>query len=340
MKDNSIYNMNEREVQKYVHEALSDPSIVRATINGKRLQILSPGQINPFEGPDFKDIAILLEGSVILGDAEFHFKSSDWELHKHSNDERYRNVILHIVIQNDKMPLGSAFDTLIIASDEIEKMLNTEKKIEETDTASLEFIQHYALIRLLRKSAEIQEKINKSGFNEALHHSINEYLNKYSQRRKRPGYSAQKLDEIVQNIGNSPLNDFLNLLNNSEVKDLHDRLFNLMKTRIYNEGPHLRREIILNCVLPLAICIASEEARISLFLWYWSTPALNKYGMLTRKFKNIPQNFLWEQQGMLEFIKEHGRKTNVIREALSSYGFAEVLSFYRLGNPPFREDFE
>ena len=109
----------------------------------------------------------------------------------------------------------------------------------------------------------------------------------------------------------------------------------LIRKKNLDEGAHLRRELLLNCVLPLALCIANEESRIGLFLWFWSTPALHQYGMLTRKFKDLPQNFLWQQQGMLEYIKDHGRRVNVVSESLKEYGFAEILSFYRNARAPF-----
>jgi hypothetical protein len=41
---------------------------------------------------------------------------------------------------------------------------------------------------------------------------------------------------------------------------------------------------------------------------------------------------------MLEYIREHGRRTNICSEALKDYGFAEVLSFYRLARAPFKEN--
>jgi hypothetical protein len=87
----------------------------------------------------------------------------------------------------------------------------------------------------------------------------------------------------------------------------------------------------LNSILPLAICLANEESRIDLFHWYWSTPALHQYGLLTRRFKNLPQNYLWQQQGLLEYLYEYGKKTNVIAELIKDYGFAEILSFYKHG---------
>ena len=113
-----------------------------------------------------------------------------------------------------------------------------------------------------------------------------------------------------------------------------DLILNLIKHKIDEEGPHLRRELILNCVLPLALALANEENRINLFVWYWSTPTLNKYGILNRRFPNNPQNFLWQQQGMLEYLKEHGSKRNIVAESFREFGFLDVLSFYKNGRLP------
>ena len=39
-----------KNCRKIVHSLLSDPSNVWQTKSGKRIQVLSPGKINPFEG--------------------------------------------------------------------------------------------------------------------------------------------------------------------------------------------------------------------------------------------------------------------------------------------------
>lgn len=111
-------------------------------------------------------------------------------------------------------------------------------------------------------------------------------------------------------------------------------MIKLLKKPLSDEGAHLRRELIINAIMPIALALADDDARISLFVWYWSTQSLNKYGLLTRKYPEIPQNFLWQQQGLLEYIKQYGTKKNIASEVLKEYGFAEVLSFYRLGRIP------
>jgi hypothetical protein len=70
--------------------------------SGEKVEILNFGFYNTNSGPDF------LNGSVRIGDMtwhghiEMHINSSDWDKHKHSTDEAYQNVVLHVVLQHDK----------------------------------------------------------------------------------------------------------------------------------------------------------------------------------------------------------------------------------------------
>ncbi len=327
----------ETELQKYVHRLISDPSVIRKTSSNKRLQILSPGEFNVHSGPDFLDSAILIEGLVNVGDFEFHRNASEWYKHNHNENPEFNNVILHIVLNNDKSIEGAAMETLEIDKNELlEVMQKPESGRLKPDDFTMEDLQHFALIRLLRKSAEIQKELNAKGIKDTLHTSVGNYIAKYNSKRKRPVYTEQNFVQILDNLGHSAINSFLKDIEESRPLSIPDSMLQLMKTKIAGEGAHLRREILLNCVLPIALCLASDESRINLFLWYWSTPALHSYGVLTRKFKNMPQNFLWEQQGMLEYLKEYGRRPNIVRDAVQNYGFAEILSFYRLGRAPFR----
>ncbi len=65
------------------------------TTRGKRLRILNVGQRNYFEGPDFIDALIEIDGIRMLGDVEFHLHVQDWYRHGHDEDRTYRRVILH-----------------------------------------------------------------------------------------------------------------------------------------------------------------------------------------------------------------------------------------------------
>lgn len=337
MMNSLVKITRERELQKGVHLLLSDPSVVRSTISGRRLQVLSPGRINVHPGPDFLDVAILLDGTVLVGDAEFHRKSSEWEEHRHSDDDNYRNVILHLVVENNSTK-DYNFETLIIDDHDLSnsvKALGEEDKTADID--SLDELQHYALMRLLRKSSEAQKLLNKFGMEKAFLALAADFIKRYDKKRRYPVYNAQKFETLLSGITSSPAFSFLADLKKNKTFHVSDSLQMLLKTKLSVEGAHLRRELILNCILPMAVCIAGEQARIALFLWYWSTPSLHKYGILTRRFEKLSQNFLWQQQGMLEYLREHGKKKNIISETINQYGFAELLSFYKIGKSPYGE---
>ncbi len=71
------------------------------TLDRTKISILSPGQWNLDEGPDFKGAEIRFGEKIISGDIEIDLKASDWKKHKHCRDGKYNQVILHIFFHND-----------------------------------------------------------------------------------------------------------------------------------------------------------------------------------------------------------------------------------------------
>jgi Protein of unknown function (DUF2851) len=71
------------------------------TSTGERLTIINPGNLNFNQGPDFNDSKIKIGNTTWVGNIEIHVRYSDWKKHKHSADSNYRNVILHVVWQDD-----------------------------------------------------------------------------------------------------------------------------------------------------------------------------------------------------------------------------------------------
>src|SRR4029078_5749889 len=78
-----------------------------ATLQGESLQIISPGQHNTNQGPDFLEAKVRIANTTWAGNIELHFKTSDWEKHKHHRDDYYNNVILHVVWEHDVSPQNS-----------------------------------------------------------------------------------------------------------------------------------------------------------------------------------------------------------------------------------------
>jgi len=71
------------------------------TEDGQQVRVVSPGEWNFFEGPDFKGALVQLSGKLTHGDVEIHLGSSDWERHGHNSDPAYGKVMLHVVVEND-----------------------------------------------------------------------------------------------------------------------------------------------------------------------------------------------------------------------------------------------
>lgn len=73
-----------------------------ASTAGDSITIIHPGLYNDQQGPDFLEGKIRIGDAILVGHIELHVKTSDWDAHQHSTDERYQNVVLHVVWQHDK----------------------------------------------------------------------------------------------------------------------------------------------------------------------------------------------------------------------------------------------
>jgi len=71
------------------------------TITGEEVIIIFPGTLNTNQGPDFKDAKIKIGSTLLAGSVELHINASDWQKHGHDGDGNYKNVILHVVFNND-----------------------------------------------------------------------------------------------------------------------------------------------------------------------------------------------------------------------------------------------
>jgi uncharacterized protein YihD (DUF1040 family) len=71
------------------------------TVNGEALEIVDPGIWNRDQGPDFLTGRIRVNGEEWAGNIELHVRTSEWELHGHSTDPNYNNVVLHVVWEHD-----------------------------------------------------------------------------------------------------------------------------------------------------------------------------------------------------------------------------------------------
>ena len=71
------------------------------SFKGQKLEVLSPGLLNSYSGPDFNTAKIRFRQETLVGRVEIHCKTSDFLKHHHSEDPAYQNLVAHVVWQHD-----------------------------------------------------------------------------------------------------------------------------------------------------------------------------------------------------------------------------------------------
>lgn len=72
------------------------------TVDGRALEVLSPGRWNTGPGPDFLDARLKFSGGrTMTGDVEVEVFASDWEKHRHRKNPDFGSVILKVCLWND-----------------------------------------------------------------------------------------------------------------------------------------------------------------------------------------------------------------------------------------------
>ena len=102
------------------------------TTTKEKVEILHPGEHNSHAGPDFTNARLRIGGTQWAGNVEMHLKSSDWHNHQHQTDPAYRNVILHVVLEEDQPILrtdGSRIPCLEMKNRIPAKLLGTYQRI-------------------------------------------------------------------------------------------------------------------------------------------------------------------------------------------------------------------
>ena len=85
------------------------------TTAGENIEVFSAGLPNTDSGPDFHNARLRIGDTTWAGNVELHINSSDWHKHKHTDDNAYKNVILHVVYRDDEpivLPDGRRLATL------------------------------------------------------------------------------------------------------------------------------------------------------------------------------------------------------------------------------------
>ena len=147
------------------------------TTSGNNLYVEEKGLWNKIDsGPDFSMAKIRIQDEIWVGNVEIHVKSSDWDLHKHSDDRNYENVILHVVYEHDKeikflhsrniqtLELKNYIPHEVLANydrllESGQNFIPCEKSIHLIQEESAKFwLERLMLERMERKTAEIEQE--------------------------------------------------------------------------------------------------------------------------------------------------------------------------------------
>jgi len=148
------------------------------TTTGELVQLIFPGNFNSNQGPDFSDAKIKIGKTIWAGSVELHLKVSDWKKHNHQGDKNYKNVILHVVWENDNPPVQNSIPVIEL-HDRVPKILLTryeelmnsqgfipcEKNIATVrDITWKAWKERLVIERLLRKSKIAESLLTRNNY--------------------------------------------------------------------------------------------------------------------------------------------------------------------------------
>ncbi len=147
------------------------------TTDGSIVSVEEKGLWNKLDsGPDFSMAKIKIDNQIWAGNVEIHVRSSDWDLHKHSSDKNYENVILHVVFEHDKeieflrsrkiqtLELKNFIPSEVLSNyerliDAGKNFIPCEKSIHLIREESVKFwLERLVIERLERKTNEIEQE--------------------------------------------------------------------------------------------------------------------------------------------------------------------------------------
>ena len=160
------------------------------TAEGETVDIVATGYRNTDSGPDFLEAKIQIGDKLWAGHVEIHVKSSDWNRHGHQNDKAYKNVILHVVYENDvqvndipTLELKGHFNEILFA--QYQKLISSknwipcEKSIAQVPVFTrLSWLDRMAVERLESKSETVTKILESNQFDweEALYKLLMRYF--------------------------------------------------------------------------------------------------------------------------------------------------------------------
>lgn len=303
MNITDLFTLPEHRLQHIVRLLFSDSEHIWQTVANRPLQVVSPGEWNTSDaGPDFRNMALLVDGRVLIGDGEFHRRSAEWQAHGHHLDPGYSNVVLHIVLEDDA---GEPFaeHTLVLEPAVVLALLRAvpEPDAQTGGAADAEELQEYAYRRLLRKTAQALDLCRTMAPAQAFAELARLFLEQRAQKKSRPRGVRTLYNAAATTLEQTAPALLAGEVAAGQTEELYGRLGTLVRTAWIEAGKATRTELLVNALLPVLLAVAADADRTDILAWFWSQRSVHQYGALRKKFPGVGQEFVWKQQGLLEY---------------------------------------
>lgn len=124
--------MNEKLLQFLWQHSLYN-TVGLHTTSGDELVVIHPGRLNHDSGPDFSEARVKVGQTTLVGNVEIHVRSSDWVKHGHDDDPAYKNLVLHVVYENDIDHAPANTPVLVLSSAITESVIAKYSDLIHTD---------------------------------------------------------------------------------------------------------------------------------------------------------------------------------------------------------------
>lgn len=321
--------------------------------DGRSIRILNPGLYNEFaSGPDFFNAKIELDGITWVGNVEIHLKSSDWYAHNHHHDEAYDNVILHVVLSDDKPVYqnGILIPVLeigeFIEEDHYRKFLNFLKAANDIPCGSLishvdelfikETLDRSAADRFERKSMELDILFPKNKSEEVLYFLLARAFGAKQNAMAFEELSVRLPPSVLKSnkeIRNKELIRWTSgIFESSSIKGFESKPFaiNPMKKSTWKTGgirpassPYIRIEQFASIISTIDFDYVKSQDDVTIFLAYFND-ILNRHNLHCEKRFSISKELrnLLLINGLLPYLfwRNRGRDSeanNLVLEVLN-----------------------
>ncbi len=126
--------MKEKLLQFIWQFSLYDPSNLTTT-DGEPVTIVHPGSYNTNAGPDFLEAKIRVGNTLLAGHIELHVNTSDWHKHGHQHDDAYKNIILHVVYNDDAPKVADHIPVLELKQHIAVSVINQYESLQNAPSA-------------------------------------------------------------------------------------------------------------------------------------------------------------------------------------------------------------